>query len=127
MITESQLIERIRIVAATEPDFVYQCAGACNYLPNQHNCCGCIVGEALIDLGVDRSLLQVLDDWAPQGIAVSWGSNPVLSLFNGILEPKALVSPWVRRVQAAQDDYQTWGEAIRNADECADDLGWVKA
>lgn len=127
MITEAQLIERIRIVAATEPDFVYDNnRGSCTYLPSGNVTCGCLVGEALLDLGIDRGLLQIVDDWAEQGISVNWGSDPLVDLLGKEtqFEHAALVSPWVKQAQIAQDGDQSWGEAIVTADRVAAENGW---
>lgn len=126
MITLSQLIERIRIVAATEPDFVYPPI-VCTYLPNEMAHCGCIVGEALADLGVDRALLQIIDHLAPQGIPVNWAARPVIAVLGDVVERDALLSLWVSRVQNLQDEGVSWGDAIKTADLDAAMNGWVRS
>ncbi len=119
MITLKQLIEAIRQVAATEPDFVYDNnddQSSCDYTPNARNRCGCIVGEALMLLGVSRERLRAVDllGWNTN---VSWGMAVIIDELEDLVAPEALNSSWVRQVQSAQDDGHSWGDAVADADE----------
>lgn len=119
MITEVQLIAAIRQIAARAPHRVYNTGGSasnCSYLPNELNSCGCIVGEGLIELGIERALLDVIDqELAPIG-PVGWGSDPVIDVLSNSVRPDALNSEWVSQVQAGQDSRLPWGAAVAAAD-----------
>lgn len=130
MITRAQLIEWIRKVAATEPDFVYdtnQGRQSCTYLSNCYNAGGCIVGEALANLGLPHQLLQALDALGRQGINVAWGAQDTVELLTGHVEPLALTSEWVMHVQVMQDGEYAWADAVREADEEGRRQDWVLA
>lgn len=135
MIGLSALIEKIRIVAATDPDTIYQTDGnrsRCNYLPNGRNPCGCIIGEALLDAGVPEDKLAELDramlpDDDGQLAAAGWGDDGALRILDGLLTHEALTSPWVMFVQEMQDQSVPWAQAVLRADYQAVLHGWVKA
>ncbi len=119
MITEQQLIEAIRQVAATEPDRIYYTdwgGPTCNYLPNRKNTCGCIVGEALSLLGIPREKLEALDALGATLPGSAWGSRATQSELAGLLTLEALESPWVCMVQQKQDAHYTWAHAVEYAD-----------
>lgn len=127
------LIEKVRIVAATDPDMIYQNNGVwrrCNYLPNTNNTCGCIIGEGLAEAGLPREKLAELDAamLAPAGLpGVSWGDAAALRILDGLVSHQALTSPWIAFVQEMQDDGKPWAEAVRQADNQALVNGWVMA
>lgn len=134
MIGQPLLIEKVRIVAATDPDLIYQNDEGqrlCNYLPNARNRCGCIVGEALVEAGLPREKLAELDaamvtadPWSP---GVSWGDEAARQILDGLVSHQALTSPWIAYVQEMQDDGKPWAEAVRQADNQALVNGWVMA
>jgi hypothetical protein len=127
------LIEKVRIVAATDPDLIYQNDEGrrlCNYLPNANNRCGCIVGEALAEAGLPREKLAELDAamLAPPGLAGGgWGDAAALRILDGLVTHQALTSPWLAFVQEMQDDGEPWADAVRRADNQALVNGWVMA
>lgn len=129
LITEERLILTIRIVGATEPDRIYNSVSVdldgfgCSYRPNMANKCGCIVGEALIELGVPAEVLQRLDD---SRASTAWTEETAVRLLTPYLELQALKSPWVFCVQQQQDQRQTWGQAIILADQQAAEEGWLR-
>lgn len=119
MITLKQLIEAIRQVAATEPDFVYSSGGdqrTCEYTPNDRNRCGCIVGEALVLLGVAPKRLHNLDMLGYVD-NVTWGAPRTVAELSDLVTAEALTSSWVRLVQEYQDNGSDWAGAVNRADE----------
>lgn len=132
MIGRVQLIEGIRVVAATEPSYIYHGgAGGCTYRPNRHNRCGCLVGEALAEAGVPLEKLIELDNapfaHLPGTSPVGWGDPECRRILHGLVTEAALASNWIIYVQSCQDDEYTWGDAVREADEQARSRGWAMA
>lgn len=133
MIGLPMLIEKVRIVAATDPDLIYQNDEGrrlCNYLPNANNRCGCIIGEGLVEAGLPREKLAELDAAMadPIGVSgVSWGDAATLQILDGLVTHQALTSAWIAFVQEMQDDGKPWAEAVRQADNQALVSGWVMA
>jgi hypothetical protein len=119
VITEKELIDAIRQVAATEPDRVYKTdssQSACSYLPNALNPCGCIVGEALALLGVPREVLSQADRLGMTALGSEWGSPRLAEILEEYVTTEALESPWVCAVQEAQDLHEPWDAAVEGAD-----------
>lgn len=114
-----RLVEQVRKIAEAEPDFVYlkqpNADGECSYVAASVGVAtgrGCIVGQAMIDCGVDRSDLEELE--ASEGAV---GISHLLKLAG---HSPALPAPgWLDGVQYAQDCGQSWGSAVRGADEAA--------
>lgn len=131
MITLSRLIDTIRQIAATEPDFVYNIGSdpdsVCAYAPNRLNRCGCLVGEALRVLGVPDRVLADLDALAASFTPTQWGSIAAREALAHLVEADALSSPWVAYVQNVQDGGYSWGEAVAQADLVGARNGWVIA
>ncbi len=129
MIDESQLIEAVRYVKATEPDRIYHGGRTgCTYLPNARtdSTCGCLIGEALVHrLGVPAELLERIDDAQSRGGLAYWGGPVVIEVLAGWLTPEALRSRWVQAVQQRQDNGATWAEAVEWAD--AEAVEWADA
>lgn len=123
MITLSRLIDVIRQIAATEPNFIYNGA-VCSYTPNSRNRCGCIVGEALVLLGVPYEILTMLDADAARYIPTQWAATATKAVLAGLLTAEALDSEWVACVQRLQDSGQSWGDAIAHADLVGAANGW---
>lgn len=119
MITLNQLVDAVRQVAATEPDYIYDNgddSSTCEYTPNDRNRCGCIVGEALRLLGVSRERLRALD-LLGYTENVSWGAPRAVDELSDLLTTEALTSSWVRLVQEYQDAGSDWSGAVNRADE----------
>lgn len=129
MITQSQLIEAVRCIAGTKPDYIYRASsGRCTYRPNINNPdCGCIVGEALLHLGVPVKRLERIDQRCVDYDPVAWGTTGPKAILADLFEPDALDSRWVASVQFYQDQGHPWAAAIRRADEKAAAKGWVAA
>jgi hypothetical protein len=114
VILEQDLVEAVREQAKMYPDRVYQAgpAGVCTYLPSEHNPdFGCIVGEALLWLGVPRELVTEMNTsggWARRADRI----RPTLG---NLVAEAALRSTWVAQVQQYQDEGKTWAEAVRMA------------
>jgi hypothetical protein len=136
MINESELIGEVRQQAHAEPGRVYKrtgVAGACLYRPGTPNpVCGCIVGEALAQLGVPDEVLARLDGADPgwevtSGSPVGWTADEALGILGEHLTTEAIMSPWVAEVQAGQDRGMTWEDAVTAADAEGPAQGWVMA
>jgi len=133
-VTLAQLVEKIRIVAATEPDRVYVAdpdVPECNYRPNKFNSCGCIVGEGLAEAGVPVSVLAELDAGSAEPLGdqtgVGWGDPQCKQILARYVTSRALNSKWVRYVQSAQDAHLPWGDAVREADRQSAMHEWARA
>jgi hypothetical protein len=115
MILEQDLVEAVREQAKMYPDRVYQSgpAGVCTYLAGEHNPdFGCIVGEALLWLGVPRELITEMNTcggWEHKADRI----RPTLG---NLVAEAALRSTWVAQVQQYQDEGETWAKAVRMAD-----------
>lgn len=134
MIGAALLIEKVRYVAATDPDRVYNSRGrigeGCTYRPNDRNDCGCIVGEALILAGVPVEKLEELDAVLlgglgdKQSVATGWGDEDCRRVLAGFVTEGALSAPWVMCVQSGQDNGNSWANAVGFADNMVAGKGW---
>lgn len=119
-----QIVEKVRAYAEAYPDFVYtpdtrrNIVGACTYAPNEPNPCGCIVGAALVAVGLEYSC--------------EWEGRPALTLIDWLYMKRDWVPPtvaggagWLDCVQEMQDVGDSWGVAVRGADARWPDLGEV--
>lgn len=115
MITGKKVVKRVREIAKENPDFIYTDQGAndseCSYLgrsmsePNVGQ--GCIVGQALLDLGVTREEMVEAEIEGVPGYEVLE--------YLGI-ESKFKHNIFLDYVQESQDDGETWKEAVEYAD-----------
>lgn len=107
-VTVTDIIAKVREIAATEPDFMYpQIGGACTYnkttsyddfvLPQ------CIFGKALTQLGIP--VPSALEGCGIQTVLARMGIP-----FTDEQEQ------WMRTVQRHQDDHVPWGHAVQAAD-----------
>jgi hypothetical protein len=129
VITRSQLIEAIRYIADTDPDYIYAHMDVltCTYLPSQGNRCGCLIGEALLYLGVPRALLEQRDQRARAGVGMAWGTENTALVLQAVVERDALFSQWLQHVQQRQDQGWPWFQTVLRADEKAKAEGWVRS
>lgn len=108
------LIAKVRELAEESPDFVYEALrpNLCFYATGQ-NCDGCIFGQALLALGVEKDVLEGFDQRNLSG--QSSGIEPILDLLDiGASERQ---KEWCTAVQRAQDRGASWSEAVKDADE----------
>ena len=120
MTTTTDLVKAIRAVAASKPDFIYTnqegYAGMCSYFGEgvgkpEGQCC--IVGQALKNLEVDTTVLQLseLDFMSPTIDKV---------IIDGMVDipfSKGREVKWLNLVQACQDAGYTWAESVTAADK----------
>lgn len=104
-IETSHIVKLVREAAALRPDRVAKC----RYLYQQNNKPMCIVGEALVALGVD---LVWLRQHNCHNIGELYGS---LSRTFNKDERRDLA--WLHDVQVAQDHHNRWARAVERADQ----------
>lgn len=104
-----KVIERVRKIAAVNPDFVYEynpLHGGCDYVRDEKP--SCLLGQAFYAEGVSVEELKVWDD-----------TGSFENVVRELLEPENY-SPedvsWLQSVQGSQDSAKPWEEAIVNAD-----------
>lgn len=76
----------------------------CRYVVDGHG--SCIVGRALINLGITADTLSAYEYDA---------ASDVLELL-GVIKKKSKASRWIDVVQSCQDDDADWGNAVEEAD-----------
>lgn len=127
MFTVEDIVTEVRRLAAAEPHFVY---GDQPGAPGPHEDCGyagcrpyttegrpCIVGQALINLGVDREALA--DKVMPASALAIWlAERGYLDHQGGYPTTTTGRRPWqwLDCVQGQQDQRYSWGKAVRDAD-----------
>lgn len=122
--TPEDVVAKVRSLAAARPDFVYEPptyvnpntpGPSCHYVHVQttedgvYLTGGCIVGQALIALGMDSADLHEYDNGSGAN-----GSTVVIEQIGSVENRKALY--WLDRVQNRQDNGGTWAEAVEEAD-----------
>ena len=116
--TTTDVVNEVRNLANQHPDFVYTPADdgegvtGCSYL-NGANGKGCIVGQALANLGVSRAELEAAETQnAVAALEVAGLTEPgrVRNYGDWTNEEKFLVL-----VQQKQDDHTSWGEAVEGS------------
>lgn len=116
-ITIDDVVRRIKELASENPDYVYR---PVNYsdCANVHETesglvPGCIVGKALIDLGVPPG-------WFVENDLVESGSYVVMKTL-GVITGRDHLNDhrfrFIDSVQGHQDDAETWGDAVAYAAE----------
>lgn len=114
-ITGSQIIEQVRLLAQERPDHVYRKRGAgrsCGYAGDAIGSTrgeGCIIGQALMRLGVRRADLVSLE-----GVVSS--ALPKLGIHRYDTDERN----WMSSVQKSQDTWSTWGRSVKDADALVD-------
>jgi hypothetical protein len=116
-ISDEALVAEVRRLAAESPDFVYRRPGRdrasgpeCFYVHKTEDgeqVGGCLIGQALINLGVP------IDEVAELDTLDIGGAEDVLPQF-GIHTHEAVWAGWV---QHYQDTGDRWGVAVMKADE----------
>lgn len=122
MITIDELMDKVREIASAEPDFRYRTedsmGGFCSYLGpiGGGEGSGCIIGRALVGLGVDMSGIRGLEE-------VQHSSGPIGELlydrvvdvdFDEEKDYSKIV--WLDLVQSRQDVGNTWSESVNYAE-----------
>lgn len=114
------VIRQVRLEAEQNPDFNYResYGPVCEYVDE----CGdgkCIIGKALVSLGVDVSVFR-LGACSDTG---NMNSVPIWNLWSRFIEDEGFNSTtfrdrvrWLTYVQNEQDTGSTWQESIENAD-----------
>lgn len=108
MFTLDELETEVRRLAAEKPDFVYEKpvnSHICKYVVEDEGRLkgSCIMGQALINLGVSA---RELSHWEGTGIGAIVANQGISGERN-----------WIAQVQYAQDRDASWGDAIKHADD----------
>lgn len=114
MITGEQLVDKIRELGKRYPDGKYvKEDGECRYtlgsVAKGPIRCGCIVGQAIVEL--DPSLVDVLRD---ADCKFSIDAPGICTKVSIVLTN--VQKSWLRKVQNEQDQGETWSDAIATAD-----------
>ncbi len=129
-ITQKQLVAEVRKVAAANPTFVYTKGedGGCNYRDkSEDNRGACIIGQALANLGVSNEDRTAWDNRDEAGIAslfynrgddADYPSDFPVTGDNDTDEVE-----WLQDVQHSQDQGDSWGTAVYNADRDYPNVG----
>lgn len=112
----------VEILARDNPDNIYHpdkysgSEGACSYRRGfcDNNTTGCIIGQALVNLGGIDDDLKDMDDVGPIDQIIG-SSLLVNQLFNDI--PHKEEREWLIVMQKEQDSGHTWGQALEVANE----------
>ena len=108
------VVRKIVDIAAADPDYKYRDThDRCVYV--EEDATGqlvgsCIVGKALVDLGIDKEYLRDKRS-NTNGIPAAWVIIDDLGLDAG-----TIAANWVSVVQQRQDAGATWGGAVEAAD-----------
>lgn len=129
MIPIKQIVEQVREVAATRPNFVYTAQDIQDDTSNEYAGCGyagrergstkgvgCIVGQALQRLGLSKETLVAVEMDSPRA---SIGSLIVEGRLPGVepAGPDRHEVRWLSTVQSAQDMSNTWDAAVKIAND----------
>jgi hypothetical protein len=116
------VMESMRALASADPDRVYGrigggSDGCSNVDSSDRPGTGCIVGEALIGLGVSREILAAMEacTYGEYPAGVSGTDSTSILTWLWIRVPK-IVADWIRHAQSAQDTGSSWARAIERAD-----------
>lgn len=117
--TAVDLMQQVRCLANEKPSFVYSeqedydVGWGCSYVAARIGSpkgVGCIMGQALMALGIARHTLAA---WEQEAIA----SNVAALLDHLGVPTTGEQSAWLLDVQESQDQGLSWGEAVRLADQ----------
>jgi len=118
--TVSDVVREVRSIAEAEPDFVYiaqrdlQDTRMCSYVSAGIGLDfgrGCVVGQALEKLGVDRADLKVVEG------ETAIGAFMFLTGYKYDRNGKSYLDfQWLQRVQSLQDMGWSWSKSVRDAD-----------
>jgi hypothetical protein len=122
MITLKQLVHKVRELATASPDNKYVTTDGKNCFYNSGQCSngsvGCIFGQALRALGVTEDI----DIWSVNAGTAEYSIRSLIpklvaeGYMVGVTLEHTNILSWCAFVQSAQDEQQTWGEAIQRAD-----------
>lgn len=123
MITIDDLIDKVREIASDEPDFRYRTEGSvggfCSYLGpiNGGEGSGCIIGRALVGLGVDMGGIRGLEKvyHTPGPIGELLYEQVVDVDFDEDKDYSKVI--WLDLVQNRQDAGDTWSASVKYAEE----------
>lgn len=104
VVTAEQIIAEVRRLAAEQPDFIYEKPAGSTFCLYKHgDGPGCIMGQALNNLGVE------VDEFTT-------GTIGSVLIEKGIKTTRGQ-GDWLRDVQAQQDTRHTWAQSVADADE----------
>jgi hypothetical protein len=112
----AQIVEKVREIVATRPDFVYSFTDAegkakCYYFVDGQP--SCIVGHALAAFGVPATIFERDGgEYYVNGLSID--RPQVLKILGW---PMSRLVEWLRTVQVGQDSGYTWRKSVDNADE----------
>lgn len=118
MINVTDLVNKVRALAAENPDLVYPSVGPtgrCYYLTSgrPNDVPGCIMGQALIAL--DPELRPVLERADEDQDLIRGILDKTLG--SKVVQDNSLDVDWLALVQAKQDKAMSWGKAVAYADD----------
>lgn len=104
------------IMLATErPNHVYDSNGGCSYVGTETGQVGgegCIVGQALMRLGVPEEALR---EWENGTTSSTTFSDLVTEMETLTFDEDPLAVKFIREVQRNQDFQRTWGQSVSRA------------
>ena len=108
-ITEQDIINEVRRLAADNPDYIYVSPGgseysSCVYIHDGKG--SCIVGRALVNNGFDPEKVSQHEGLTADEMLVALG----------IKEETDFEQVWLDRVQTLQDSGTPWADAVEEAD-----------
>lgn len=117
MIKVSELAAKVREIATANPDVTYFDIYREKFADTESLCMyqldgepGCLVGQAMFELGLDPETIKEFDDLNSFG---SEAIRAVVYLRDDVFElDDADELEFLSYAQSAQDEGQTWGEAI---------------
>lgn len=125
LVTAEALAQQVREVAQRSPDTQLSGDGrSCRYFNSDNTPC-CIVGHALVNMGITAELSQAMidDNWE-----FEFNTKQIFHLFKTFsqlfdapseTEPLPHVYDWLRLVQKQQDGAASWAHAVAYADRWA--------
>ena len=119
-ISTAAIVREVRALAAERPEHIYYAPQRdnCSYVCDASGCTpehGCIVGQALVRLGVPQALLAEIE--VREGQDAISNMPPIVSNYGvGVELVVEQEVYWLSRVQAHQDRAVPWGESVALAD-----------
>jgi len=120
-ITGLQLIEKVREIATRFPDHVSDCYYITEACGTPSEIIGCIMGQALHELGVPDSVLQEVEDMME---SKSINMPNIKRHFN--ILASSLETNWLKECQRTQDKGLTWSESVWEADDTYPFINTIK-